>query len=355
MRWDWLSVRVGGAGESNKQHLPRTSTAASPPPSHLLPPKMSSLTSTLFYKSSFPGCIAHVSSLSSPGPLDICFASRAHLALSPPNTSAVRSLIDAHASSLGESTTKALRIFTDVIEAVAASSSGAAGGEEEEERDLGNQVVALSEVHEAILEGVEYFDGEAEQVECLLATTQYLDQDPIGALETLKVSSATASASAGGEPQRNLGSIALAVHILLLIHRPDVAQKLYDSARTWAEDSLVIQLVEASLGVYKGGRPAQQAYYVYDEFSSLAASSEEGKGARLASMRMGRGVALMRRGEWKKAEESVREAGTTLQQGGDAEEGKSGLAKEVKANLAVLAGYLNPQSKLGNPGQEYLR
>lgn len=312
---------------------------------------MSSLTSTLFYKSSFPGCIAHVSSLSSPGPLDVCFASRAHLALSPPNTSAARSLIDAHSASLGESTTKALRIFADVIETVAASISGA-GGEEEEERDLGNQVVALSEVHEAIIEGVEYFDGEEEQIECLLATTQYLDQDPIGALETLKVSSA--STSAGGEPQRNLGSIALAVHILLLIHRPDVAQKLYDSARTWAEDSLVIQLVEASLGVYKGGRPAQQAYYVYDEFSSLAASSEEGKGARLAGMRMGRGVALMRRGEWKKAEESVREAGTSLQQGGDAEEGKSGLAKEVKANLAVLAGYLNPQSKLGNPGQEYL-
>jgi coatomer protein complex subunit epsilon len=310
---------------------------------------MSSLTSTLFYKSSFPGCIAHVSSLSSPGPLDVCFASRAHLALSPPNTSAARSLIDAHSASLGESTIKALRIFADVIEAVAAS-SGAAAGEEEEERDLGNQVVALSEVHETIIEGVEYYDGEEEQIECLLATTQYLDQDPIGALETLKVNSIS-----GGEPQKNLGSIALAVHILLLIHRPDVAQKLYDSARTWAEDSLVIQLVEASLGVYKGGRPAQQAYYVYDEFSSLAASSEEGKGARLASMRMGRGVALMRRGEWKKAEESVREAGTSLQQGGDAEEGKNGLTKEVKANLAVLAGYLNPQSKLGNPGQEYLK
>ncbi|PWN18499.1 hypothetical protein BCV69DRAFT_285129 [Microstroma glucosiphilum] len=311
---------------------------------------MSSLTSTLFYKSAFPGCIAHVSSLNSPGPLDVCFSVRAHLALSPPNTSAARSLIDAHSAPLGESTTKALRIFTDVIEAVAASTPGAGGEEQEEDRDLGNQVVALSEVHEAIIEGVEYFDGEEEQVECLLATTQYLDQDPIGALETLKVN----SAAAGGDPQKNLGSIALAVHILLLIHRPDVAQKLYDSARTWAEDSLVIQLVEASLGVYKGGRPAQQAYYVYDEFSSLAASSEEGKGGRLASMRMGRGVALMRRGEWKKAEESVREAGTSLQQGGDAEEGKNGLAKEVKANLAVLAGYLNPQSKLGNPGQEYL-
>ena len=37
-------------------------------------------------------------------------------------------------------------------------------------------------------------------------------------------------------------SIALGVHILLSINRPDLAQKEYEAARKWADDSLLIQV-----------------------------------------------------------------------------------------------------------------
>ena len=299
-----------------------------------------SLTATLFYKSSFSGAIESYTSSSSSGSAtasDTAFAVRSYLALSPAQTSSARELARKQESSgaLDRNTTKALNIFADVIEHVQSTPK--------DDLDLGNQVSALSEV----LEGVQEFgQGEEEHIECLLATAQWLDQDPIGALETLKAGSAT---------QRNLGSLALAVHLLLLNSRYDLAVKEYEAARTWADDSLLIQLIEAELGLVKGGRNAQQAYYVYDEFASLSATSEEGKGARLAAMKLGRAVGLMKRGEYAKAEETLREAKTTLEQDGSSSAGASALTKEINANLAVLALHLNPASKLPNAGQEFLK
>lgn len=42
--------------------------------------------------------------------------------------------------------------------------------------------------------------------------------------------------------EQHLISIALGVHILLSINRPDIAQKEYAAARAWADDSLLIQV-----------------------------------------------------------------------------------------------------------------
>lgn len=298
-----------------------------------------SLTATLFFKSSFAGAISayqSASSSSSSSPSDVAYAVRSYLALSPPQFDQARGLISQQTDALGNNTSKALTVFANVIEHVHKTP--------EDSRDLGNQVSALSEVYEA---HQELGEGDEEQIECLLATTQWLDQDPIGALETLK---------AGTTSQRHLGSLALAVHLLLLNNRYDLASKEYEAARAWAEDSLLIQLIEAELGLVKGGRSAQQAYYVYDEFSSLSSSSEEGRGARLATMKLGRGVGLIKRGEYSKAEETLREARTLLEQDSEADAiGKTELAKDINANLAVLALHLNPASKLGNPGQEFLK
>ncbi|CAO1634722.1 unnamed protein product [Sympodiomycopsis kandeliae] len=294
-----------------------------------------SLTATLFFKSSFSGAISAYQSSTSSSASDTAFAVRSYLALSPPQISQARSLLDSKSDVLDTNTSKALKVFTDVIEHVHDS--------EEDERDLGNQVSALGEILESVQE---LGNGDEEQIECVLATSQWLDQDPIGALETLK---------AGAGTQRNLGSLALSVHLLLLNNRYDLAQKEYEAARVWAEDSLLIQLIEAELGLVKGGRNAQQAYYVYDEFSSVPTSSEEGKGSRLATMKLGRGVGLLKRGEYSRSEETLREAKTLLEQDSEADTiGKSELIKEINANLAVLALHLNPASKLSNAGQEFL-
>lgn len=302
------------------------------------------LTVTLFYKTAYSGVISHFNTLSSPTPLDVAFMTRALLALEPPSIEQARSIISKYAAIIGDNSQRAFKTFSDLNEVLSSNASSLSAADE---RDLGNQVSALTDAYEAVEEGGEYYDGEQEQIEVLVATAQHLDQDPLGALETLQMGKMT---------QRNLGSLALGVHLLLLNHRLDLAQKEYETARQWADDSLVIQLIEASLGLQQGGRAAQQAYYVYDEFSSLSATSEEAKGGRLAAMKLGRGVGLMKRNEWAKAEESVREAGTVLQQ--QQEIGTSGLEplrKDVQADLAVLAIHLNPASKLVNPGQEFIR
>ncbi len=44
-------------------------------------------------------------------------------------------------------------------------------------------------------------------------------------------------------------SIALIAHIYLSISRPDLAKKEYEAARKWADDSLLIQIIEATIGL----------------------------------------------------------------------------------------------------------
>lgn len=152
------------------------------------PPTMSlPLTATLFYKSAYPGVVQAFSSLPRPQPLDVAFAVRANLALCPPSIPAALALVDQHADSLGPTSSKALQAFARVVEATQ---------EQSEDIDLGTQVSALADLH-GEAEEREHFDGELELLEVLLATTQHLDQDPLGALETLKMGTAT---------QRNLVS-----------------------------------------------------------------------------------------------------------------------------------------------------
>jgi coatomer protein complex subunit epsilon len=122
-------------------------------------------------------------------------------------------------------------------------------------------------------------------------------------------------------------STALAAHILLRIHRADLAQKEYAAARQWADDSLLIQvrpssfpspplltslppppgaklikLIEAYLGLTSGGRAAQQAYYVYDE---LAADPAYVASATAVPALVGKAVAMLVQGDRKGAAETL--------------------------------------------------
>ncbi|CAO1623807.1 unnamed protein product [Sympodiomycopsis kandeliae] len=73
-------------------------------------------------------------------------------------------------------------------------------------------------------------------------------------------------------------------------------------------------------------------------------------------MKLGRGIGLTKTGDYPRAEETLREAKTVLEQDSEAEAGggKSDLVKETNAKLAVLALHLDPGSKLSNAGQEFL-
>ncbi len=62
--------------------------------------------------------------------------------------------------------------------------------------------------------------------------------------------------------------------MLLAIHRLDLAEAEYLAARKWADDSLLIQLIEAWIGLAKGGRSTQQAFYVYDELAQNPAAAD---------------------------------------------------------------------------------
>ncbi|PWN95775.1 hypothetical protein FA09DRAFT_326454 [Tilletiopsis washingtonensis] len=95
---------------------------------------------------------------------------------------------------------------------------------------------------------------------------------------------------------------ALAANILLRIHRADLAQKEYAAARQWADDSLLIQLIEAYLGLTSGGRAAQQAYYVYDE---LAADPAYVASATAVPALVGKAVAMLVQGDRKGAAETL--------------------------------------------------
>jgi coatomer subunit epsilon len=47
-------------------------------------------------------------------------------------------------------------------------------------------------------------------------------------------------------------SVALIVQIYLSINRPDLAKKEFDKCKRWAEDDLLLQLIESTIGLVTG-------------------------------------------------------------------------------------------------------
>ncbi|KAH6609609.1 tetratricopeptide repeat-containing [Trichoderma cornu-damae] len=67
--------------------------------------------------------------------------------------------------------------------------------------------------------------------------------------------------------QGSLDAVALIVQIHLQQNRTDLALKEVAAARRWAQDSLLVNLAEAWVGVRVGGEKYQQAFYVYEELA----------------------------------------------------------------------------------------
>ncbi|KAI4598017.1 hypothetical protein KJ359_003826 [Pestalotiopsis sp. 9143b] len=71
----------------------------------------------------------------------------------------------------------------------------------------------------------------------------------------------------------NLEAVALIVQIHLQQNRLDLAQKEVKAARSWAQDSLLVNLAESWVGLREGGEKYQQSFYVFEELAQTPASS----------------------------------------------------------------------------------
>ncbi|KAG5978313.1 hypothetical protein E4U55_006253 [Claviceps digitariae] len=73
--------------------------------------------------------------------------------------------------------------------------------------------------------------------------------------------------------QGSLEAVALIVQIHLQQNRTDLALKEVVSARSWAQDSLLVNLAESWVGLRVGGEKYQQAFYVYEELAQAPATA----------------------------------------------------------------------------------
>ena len=90
--------------------------------------------------------------------------------------------------------------------------------------------------------------------------------------------------------QGNLEAVALLTQIHLAQNRTDLALKEVQAAKRWAQDSLLINLAEAWLGMRLGGEKYQSTFYVYEELASAhsAASPTSLIGQAVAELHLGR-------------------------------------------------------------------
>ncbi|ORY59587.1 coatomer epsilon subunit [Pseudomassariella vexata] len=71
----------------------------------------------------------------------------------------------------------------------------------------------------------------------------------------------------------NLDAVALITQIYLQQNRIDLALKEVKAARSWAQDSLLVNLTESWVGLRLGGEKYQQAFYVFEELAQAPSTS----------------------------------------------------------------------------------
>ena len=104
-------------------------------------------------------------------------------------------------------------------------------------------------------------------------------------------------------------STALTVQIYLSINRPDLAKKEYERALKWGDDDLLLQHIEATIGLTTGTDKYNNTYSFYTEqLGNPSVSSPH--------LLVSRGVTRLLRGEINDAKSDLEEA---MQNGEDAE------------------------------------
>ncbi|KAI0319387.1 coatomer epsilon subunit-domain-containing protein [Amylostereum chailletii] len=182
--------------------------------------------------------------------------------------------------------------------------------------------VALEELRDLCVE-IEGDDVEASEREKgwvrVVAGTAFARAGEIEeALETLGAETNT----------ENLEAVAVLIQIYLSIHRPDLAKKEFERSKQWAEDDLLLQLIEASIGLVTGKDGYSDCHSFYTEqIANPSLSSPH----TLTS----RGVTRLLRGEVAEAKSDFEEA--TAQQGGQ-DDAETLAASVVAAGLGPKKG-----------------
>ncbi|KAJ3512131.1 hypothetical protein NLJ89_g3705 [Agrocybe chaxingu] len=127
-----------------------------------------------------------------------------------------------------------------------------------------------------------------------------------------------------GSETEDLEAIAIIVQIYLSINRPDLAKKQFDRSKRWAEDDLLLQLIESTIGLVTGkdGYANSSSFYT-EQLGNPSLSSPH--------LLTARGVTRILRGEIQEAKSDLEES--LEQQRGDQE---AQAAYVVAAGLGAL-------------------
>ncbi|KAG9018216.1 hypothetical protein FRB90_011851 [Tulasnella sp. 427] len=205
----------------------------------------------------------------------VCYTARSQIALK--NYSAALSL-------LGSDTSPPSRALTSLAKYLSAKG---------DDKDT-----YLEELRDLSIEIEDGFEGDSEEgagagvVKVVAATAFFTEGEVEEALTTL----------GAGCKSQDIECVALIVHIYLSIARPDLAKKEYEAAKKWADDSLLIQMVEASIGLTVGSRTLQTAQYIYAEQVQAPGSSTN------PAIITAKGISHLLLGAYSEAESAFNEA-----------------------------------------------
>jgi len=187
-------------------------------------------------------------------------------------------------------TIKAVSSLARYIAATAPSSESSERAEAalEELRDLSVEIEG---------DDIEASDREKWLVRVLAGTAFSRAGEVEEALETLGLN---------GGNEESVEAVALIVQIFLSINRPDLAKREYEKSKKWAEDDLLLQLIESTINLVTGKEGYSDSNSFYTE--QLANPS-------LSSTKLltARGVTRLLRGEVAEAKSDLEEA---ISQGG---------------------------------------
>jgi coatomer protein complex subunit epsilon len=130
----------------------------------------------------------------------------------------------------------------------------------------------------------------------------------------------------------NRDSVAYIVQIYLSINRPDLAKAQFEASKRWAEDDLLLQLIESSIGLSTG----RDAYSDPLSFYTEQVANPSFTSARLFTAR---GVTRLLRGDVADARSDFDEALGQLTASGNPAgvEAETAAASAVAASLAKAA------------------
>ncbi|KAJ3767458.1 coatomer epsilon subunit-domain-containing protein [Lentinula raphanica] len=202
----------------------------------------------------------------------LIYKARSHIALNDPK--AALQLVPADSENV------ALKAVTSLAKFVAAEGTLNSESALEELRDLSVEIEG---------DDVEGTDRDKATVRVLAGTAFARAGELEEALETL------------GADTEDLEAVAVIVQIYLSINRPDLAKKEYERSKRWAEDDLLLQLIESIIGLVTGKDEYHNPYTFYTEqLGNPSLSSPHVLTAR--------GVTRILRNEFPEAQSDLEEA-----------------------------------------------